>query len=292
MNILYGAGSLGKSFARTQNLWQSESWFFVDSDARLWGHSWHGVPIYEPTRTRLLTADSIIITTMWVREVYERLRDIGVPHESIWVPVKRMLSPQQHDLFRHTNASIALALLSDAFSEMNRWRVAAHIDFGALLGLWRDGVLIPGDTDVDISAFGDLGTEHTAFADAIQSAANVRHLSTRRSELLHHSCVTVEVGDELLPITVDQCELRNGGVVNLRNPHFPPVSESVVFPLVEHPDLHHIKVPHQPDAYLELRYGKSWRTPTDDWAFLYGVHDLGLQTLTTLTQLEVGRSEV
>lgn len=285
MILLFGASSLGRSFVTQQAQERILGNYFVDNDAALWGTTVAGLPVLQPTADNLLRAQHVIITSMWVREIYDQLRAVGVAHSRIWVPAKPMFT-SMHQRFSPGREAVALEVLGAAFESLEHTGLRVFIDFGTLLGLWRDSALIPWDNDIDVGVVGQNRSEHQQVAAALQEVAVNIGIEAAVSSLENSSDVMLEVGEITIPVGIDQSVIRGRRIVNLQNPHFPEVDIDMVMPLSRLPARPSIRVPNRASDYLEFRYGTSWRTPTEQWAVLYGAHDLNVQVLHSLDQLD------
>ena len=284
MIVLFGASRLGTSFVTQQAQERMLGNYFVDNDAALWGTTVAGLPVLQPIADNLLRAQHVIITSMWTREIYDQLHAFGVAHSRIWVPAKPMFT-SMHQRFSPERGAVALEVLETAFESLEHTGLCVFIDCGTLLGLWRDSALIPWDNDIDVAVVGQNRSEHEQVAATLERVAVDIGIGTQVSSLDNSSAVTLEVGGITIPVGIDQSVIRGRRIVNLQNPHFPEVDIDMVMPLSRLPARPSIRVPNKASNYLEFRYGASWRTPTEQWAFLYGAHDLDIQVLKSLDQL-------
>jgi len=283
MLVLYGAGSLGFLFSQ-RNLHSSlEEIIFVDSCPETWGQTVNGIPVLEPTTPNLNRATNVLITTMWVREVYEKLRTLGISHRRIWVPAKPMIYGRASILSPAVSAQV-IDLLSDSFARLED-SFDAYVDFGTLLGLWRDGALIEHDEDVDVSVLGVSGSEHKTLAGIVATTAAGVGISASVESLPNSSSVVLEIGSSVVPVGIEQFAIKNGAIYSRQNPHYPDVDVEMIVPLKRLSALPNIRVPHDTTSYLRERYGASWQTPTSEWAYLYGAQSLNVQVLTSFDQL-------
>lgn len=285
MIILFGASGLGTSLVMQNARLTASNVVFVDNDAALWGSTVAGLRVLQPTAENLRRAQHVIIATMWVREVYDQLRTLGVDHSSIWIPAKNMFTSIDQRLSPEGGAT-AVLLLEAAFQMLEHAGLCAFIDFGTLLGMWRDGALIPWDTDIDVTVVGQSRSEHKGAAAILGRIAGEFGLRATVSSFDNSSNVMLNIGALAIPLGVDQSEIRGRRIVNLQNPHFPEVDVDLLMPLSRLPARPSIRVPNRAPEYLEFRYGASWRTPTKQWAYLYGAHGLDVQVLTSLEQLD------
>lgn len=284
MIILYGAGSLGSALVQQQFGAGRGDIAFVDSDEELWNQKVEGIPVLEPTVANLSDANHVVIATMWVREVYEQLRVLGISHTQIWVPEVSMFN-QMRGLFTPRVEEVALNLTEATFAVLEDSGLIVYIDYGTLLGLWRDGGLIRWDSDIDLTVVGESTSEHELVADIVANCAKTLGIAASVSSLANSSVVAVMIESMCVPISIDQAVVQNGKIYNRQNPHFPAVDVETVMALGRLPSRPNIRVPKEVPHYLEQRYGASWQVPTRQWAYRYGAHDLNLQVLTHLDQL-------
>ena len=170
MIILYGAGNLGQNRVRQQFGAGSGDITFVDSDEELWNQKVEGIPVLEPTVANLADATHVVISTMWVREAYKQLRVLGISHTQIWVPPVSMFS-QIRGIFTPGVEEVALDLIDATFAVLENSGLVAPIEFGTLLGLWRDSGLIRWDSDIDVTVVGESTSEHELVADIVANGS-------------------------------------------------------------------------------------------------------------------------
>lgn len=157
-------------------------------------------------------------------------------------------------------ASIALLALERVLSQN---KVNFFLAYGTLLGIVRDGEILPYDKDMDIGIFGDVDKEEIfqIFLNdpsfrVVQSRKGNGSLRTDRNIVLQHraSDITIdifyfrEVGDTLI-----SGFYHEAGPVLWVFPKFSLTNLSykgVVF-----------KVPNTPELFFEAMYGADWRTP-------------------------------
>lgn len=159
----------------------------------------------------------------------------------------------------YSELSETLRIINDEFG------VSAFISSGTLLGIVRDGTLIPHDDDVDICYVSNEINEINILDERNKLAEFLtqKGYKINRSNLAHYWCTTP--GGVRLDIFTgfiegDHCSLNPIGRRK--------VYVSDVFPLskikVDEADLW---LPNNPKSLLALNYGLNWQTPDPLWKF-------------------------
>lgn len=191
--------------------------------------------------------------------INELVKDKGValgPHG--FMKTFELSSPERINKIM-SSLSKVMKLLTDEFG------VKAFVSSGTLLGIVRDGKLIPHDDDVDICYISQFDTEpeileeRQRMVEFLQSKGY--HL--RHSGIAHYWCTTPE-GINLDIFT----GFVEGEYCSMNPLERKGVSKSDVLPLQEKVVNGHIMLlPANPDALLKLNYGESWRVPDPLWSF-------------------------
>jgi hypothetical protein len=152
--VLWGAENAGRNYVRRHK--NSNIVAFVDNDPRKQGTKIDGIPVMSPDE--LLSHDfEILIITSWeivpIRRQIEAMRfkyPVKIEEagkEDISFVSTIGIPPFSHEK-THRFAADMLVFLSQCAKKN---KVKLFLDFGTLLGVIRDGRLIPEDQDVDLS---------------------------------------------------------------------------------------------------------------------------------------------
>lgn len=286
--ILFGCGSLGKAFVENTGLIGQSDVLFMDNDASKWGSDVLGIPVWEPNLALLKSGRAVVVTTMQVAEVLAQLDRFGINRDCVYVPTKTLFATKPR--FSQTSGPEATAFLHVVAATLNSGFedcIACFIDSGSLLGLWRDGKLLPSKTHLDISTLGLEGTEHVALATRMAELArqNTGHSTRVESASLGYSRLVVQIDKHCFPVRIDQCVLDGETVCYAAMRHLEPVPQSFVIPT-------HVlapwglPVPGQTQQFLKHRYGGAWRTPVQDMPLVFGsLLSQDIQVLSSLDQV-------
>lgn len=130
------------------------------------------------------------------------------------------------------------------------------VDAGTLLGIWRDGRLIPHDTDLDFAIVVDW--VKPGKVPALKGIKEVRTITAKGRPMQRaylHGDVIVDL--YYYWTGIEPCVAVNkSDMGTMRMP-----LELVDFRKAHEFEGVTVQIPQDPDAYLEWRYGSSWRIP-------------------------------
>ncbi len=151
--VIFGASQGGERFLRRcGDSYQVLG--FCDNDPRKQGQSLAGQSVFAPAQLHGLPYDQIIVASMFGQEIKAQLvTQFGIPETQIHYAPKSALSPNKtyrpfEDPRTRELARVMLEWVDDRLKQAG---IPYYVDHGTLLGLIRDGDLLPWDDDLDLS---------------------------------------------------------------------------------------------------------------------------------------------
>ena len=147
--LIFGAGQSGLS---AFNNLRGENCIlgFVDNSANKQGTSFCELPVYAPTELEALQFDIIYIASEYIENIEKQLlNDCKLASEKIRTLPSYMTKPMQFGT-QSRNEQAGHRVLTWLCGVLNQADVHYFLDAGTLLGVIRDGALIPWDDDLDI----------------------------------------------------------------------------------------------------------------------------------------------
>lgn len=146
---LFGAGAGARMFmSNTEN--ERDFVAIFDNDERKHGQMLGSLQIASLDTWATVDFDEIVITTQWAKDVLEQLLALGIPATQVIIPAKYLLKgplPFEDE----TTRLFARQVVKELSTQAHKQHCKLMIDFGTLLGIVRDGDIIPWDDDIDFS---------------------------------------------------------------------------------------------------------------------------------------------
>lgn len=256
--LLFGASLGGQNFIKNHAN-DYEILAIIDNDPNKHGKLLNNIVIISPDEIQNYDYDKIIVTSMYVDSISKQLSELGIAKEKIDFASKNSM---KIDLFPFENPQI-LKRTNQLIIEMSRALkdIRYYYTFGTLLGIVRDGRLIPWDDDIDIAIFAE---DTQSVIDALLKSINkfeqlfeikffIRIYSNGNPASITIDCL--ERGKKLFMVNFDCMYIDNDIVKQELNdtPYkFFEGNDEIPF------HGYKIKVPKNYEEYLEYTYGE-WR---------------------------------
>lgn len=276
--VLFGAGNSGGCFIEQNPGLDIRA--VADNDLAKQGGQFHGIEVIAPRRIGELQCDAIVITSVWSKGILEQLQTLGLSAIPTVIPGKREMKgmrdahPFSHPLTKNIAREMTLVLRALA----QEYGIDLYLDFGTLLGAFREGDFIAWDDDVDFAVNDEqfdaaielVRDNKHRFPSYEGMTWNVELMSAgERGATILITCVNLPDSDRVVPfeVGISRRVRRDGLAVVLGSmPEF--------FCPEDHFDGHEyielfdqrFKVPANAEGYLDFVYGQ-WRTPRQDFTF-------------------------
>lgn len=178
--IIFGAGEGGRHAIEHYRSCDDISILcVVDNSKQKQGTELEGIRVIPPSEILLQSYDVIVVASMYHQEIISQLiHKLSVPVDRIKI-ISTIIQKGNVDLRDTSRRALAREMMMAVCGELHRCGVPYHIDHGTLLGIYRDGDLLPWDIDVDLAI-------HASDMDA--ALAVLKPLSRSfRSELCQHN---------------------------------------------------------------------------------------------------------
>lgn len=276
--IIFGAGKAGQAALKKL---QARYEVIAFSDNKPLEDKVLGLEVIAPSRLKELSCDCIFIASEYFEQIQKQLiGDLGVNVNKIKVLPASMIKELSFDLNKETE-SLAEKILLSVCGTLNNHNIRYHLDAGTLLGIYRDGALIPWDDDLDVAVtserVGELEVVMPLILKGLKSSTNFewvcdKHYAQRtfgavkKGALRSFKLRCPERSDTLPMLDIfikyilgEQMDY----VIASRGLRMP--SKHMLLPLEMYKFKEQVVFfPHEPDTYLTLHYG-DWRIPMRDW---------------------------
>lgn len=264
--ILFGASRGGENFIKN-NHDKYEIIAVVDNDVTKQGELICNIPIIAAEEINSCDYDYIIVASMYVHSITEQLMTLGIDEKKIKYASKNAMKVvsypfQDTEVLKRANRMIRL------FSEI-LIDVRYFYTFGTLLGIVRDGRLIPWDDDIDIAIFAEdapkvkrlLLENIEQVNDVLKTKMYLRYYSDNQIASITIDCY--HLGDLMFNINFD-CIYVTENIAKQELNETP----LVFFEIAETYEFkgHMIKVPQNYENYLTYTYG-DWQTVKKNTSF-------------------------
>lgn len=187
--ILFGASRGGRNFIANHGE-QYRITAIVDNDETKQGTIIHNVPVIGPEQIHLFVFDYIVVASMYVHSITQQLKELNISEEKIKYASKNSMKVMAYP-FKDPNILDCANRMIEKISKILEG-VPHFYTFGTLLGIVRDGQLIPWDDDIDIAVYAE---------DALKA----------KELLLKH----IQEINEILDIKMYMRHYQNGDVASL-----------------------------------------------------------------------------
>lgn len=281
--ILFGA-SVGGQRALDWYQQQADTTVLAiaDNDVSRQGTFIDQVPVISPAQIQQYDWSQIVICSMYFQPIRQQLiGQYGIVASAISVvsaTVLKGLQPLQRGELYHQARQLMLQLTS----VLSKEAIPYYIDHGTLLGLVREGDLLPWDNDVDIAI--DAEYAQAAFA-VLQSflAADAQHSTPWQVSYQSGTFDTAEgplQGWRIIKVTLQSAGMSAEHLVDFIIKHkVGPLRYWLVgTTTLQAPDEltsarvsldyqgHTLTIPASTQQYLTLLYGDNWHIPKQDWS--------------------------
>lgn len=183
--IVFGASKAGKNFLKNQDEYNVLA--IADNDSNKHGKLLNDIFIIHPNQINEYDYEYVVIASMFIEGITKQLQqDFSITKDKIIYVPKRLLKIEERETFADIEtkklAHKYLKLLSEFFNDQG---FKYYLNFGTLLGIVRDGDLIPWDDDIDLAVIKDFDEEQ--FLTNLKkvctlSNGEVEYLVKRKSE--------------------------------------------------------------------------------------------------------------
>jgi phosphorylcholine metabolism protein LicD len=284
--IIFGASKFGeKVFKYFHDKPDLNIVGFCDNDIKKHHTTLFGKTIYPPLALQTMQYDEIIIASSWEFEIEKQLLAMEIPKEKIDI-----FYSNTKELQFETNSDLQIAeqLMLDIAELLNSNNIMYHIDHGTLLGIIRDGGILPWDIDIDFAImYNDKDKVINILNSYLPTYKNIYVKDNDWNFEINYQEIKIEELVEKKPMIITlynkaNYKKENDIVLGLdlalkysfENNLYWMVSKrrlycktQICFPSKEYLFKNKmIKIPHDEETYLESLYG-NWKEVIKDWHY-------------------------
>lgn len=257
--IVFGASRGGQNYIKNHGH-EYEILAVADNNVAVQGQLLEEKLIIDPADIPSYLYDKIIVASMYVDSITKQLMDLGIPKEKIAyaskISMKRVGFPFE-DAYILNKANQMITKLSEILYD-----IPHYYAFGTLLGIVRDGRLIPWDDDIDVTIhehdLEEVQRRLQLHAEALNEIINIKmYRRIRQDDKVIALMIDCYIDDEaVFNIGLDTIFIENSIArhdLNETPAHFFEAPDEIEFKGTK------IKVPNEYEGFLSYTYG-DWHT--------------------------------
>jgi lipopolysaccharide cholinephosphotransferase len=162
--LVFGTGTAGeRAYEYYKALPEYELTGWLDNNKTKHGQTFFSLPIYAPDQLAELVFDKIIIASTFHSEIRKQLTEQLAIAPSCIENIPSHVLKGTGDLSQPERFNFARELMLTLCRLFNEHKIPYYIDHGTLLGVYRDGDLLPWDNDIDFA----IDAEHLSAVQQI-----------------------------------------------------------------------------------------------------------------------------
>jgi len=274
--IIFGAGSFGRNFYDL-NKDNFHVLAFIDNNKKIQGLHIDIIQILPPEKIYLLEFDEVVIASMYAVQIRgQLLKEILIPEEKISIPLKLNNFP----FLNLPNKMLAEKLVSKITEISIQVSARIWIDFGTLLGIYRNKSILEWDSDVDFGFYkADLKKLLRMFDLLVIYLKKELPIKYNLKQIKKEKDI-IQIILEISPIndksfTIEFCSYNlnsKGFLINELHPKWIKGIEikevlPIKFSRNISENIQQIPFPNNTKKYVENIYGDDWFIERKDWSY-------------------------